>query len=124
MAAAAASEADADAPVAPYPDNPFVTDAATPPPLPDQMRVQAMKMIEPAVTIALNKGDLKQLKTLRAFFEQRKREELLPKREVEAIDLAIACIEQAPDAREKAQFALTHGAKLQFADGLRKACGQ
>jgi hypothetical protein len=107
-----------------YPENPFVSDAAVPPPLPDKLREQAMKMVGPAVGIAMEKGDLKQLKQLRGFFEQRKRENLLPPRDVEAIDLAIACVEQAPEARQEAQDFLTHGAKSQFADGLRKACGQ
>jgi hypothetical protein len=107
-----------------YPENPFVSDAAVPPPLPDKLREHAMKMVGPAVGIAMEKGDLKQLKQLRAFFEQRKRENLLPPREIEAIDLAIACVEQAPDARQEANDFLTHGAKSQFAEGLRKACGQ
>lgn len=111
-------------PQSPYPDNPFVSDAAVPPPLPDKLREHAMKLVGPAVGIAMEKGDLKQLKQLRGFFEQRKRENLLPLRDVEAIDLAIACVEQAPDARQDAQDFLTHGAKSQFADGLRKACGQ
>jgi hypothetical protein len=108
----------------PYPENPFVSDAAVPPPLPDKLREHAMKMVGPAVGIAMEKGDLKQLTQLRGFFEQRKRENLLPPRDIEAINLAIACVEQAPDARQEANDFLTHGAKSQFADGLRKACGQ
>jgi hypothetical protein len=105
-----------------YPNNPFVSDAAVPPPLPDKLREHAMKMVGPAITMAMEKGDLKQLKQLRGFFEQRKREKLLPPRELEAIDLAIACVEQAPNARDKAHYFLTHGAKSDYAEGLRNAC--
>jgi hypothetical protein len=92
-------------------------------PLPDKIRENALKMVGPAITGAMERGDLMQLKQLRGFFEQRKSENLLPQHDILAIDRAIACMEQAPEAREEAEDFLSLGRPSQFTEGLRKACG-
>jgi hypothetical protein len=107
-----------------FPENPFISDAAVPPPLPPKLRDHAAAMIPNALKMALDRSDLKQLKQVRGFLEQRKSENFMPEGDLQAIDHAIACLEEEADARQEAKDFLRFGGSSQFADGVRKVCAQ
>lgn len=93
-------------------------------PFPPEVREHAKQMIVPNTEMAMEKGDVKQLYTVLELVHQHRGEKLLPESDIGAIEAAIACLEQEPDARQEAADLLRFGPPTTFAAGLNKACSK
>lgn len=86
-------------------------------------REHATVMILHSAREAMEAGDLKQLHELMELRSQHRREGLISDADQGAVEAAIACLENAPDADQEARDFLRYGGKTVLADGLQKACG-
>ena len=86
-------------------------------------RAHANLMILHSATEAMESGNLKQLHEIMELRSQHRSEGLISDADQGAIEAAIACLENAPDADQEARDFLRYGGKTVLADSLQKACG-
>jgi len=68
----------------------------------DDLETAAQRALE-AAEVGVSARDIPSLLALRAKLDERSDDELLPERDTQALDLAIACLTEIPDAQQKAQ---------------------
>lgn len=99
-------------------------DGGPPEPLSPQLREHALLMITPMAKMAMESGDVTQLKALRDMLNERKQEKLMSAADMEALELSIGCLERSPEAREEARDLIEFGTPTAFGESFGKACGR
>ena len=113
-----------EAPPPPAPSEAPSEDAGPPEPLSPPLREHALLMITPMAKMAMESGDVAQLKALRDMMNERKQEKLMSAADLEALELSIGCLERSPEAREEARDLIDFGTPTMFGDSFAKACGR
>lgn len=93
-----------------------------PEPLEPQIREHAILMMTPLAKQAMEQGELEQLLIIQKEVRARPSEGLMQPNDIEAIEIAIGCLENGPDAREDATDFLEFGTANSFGESLRKVC--
>ncbi len=93
-------------------------------PLQPPVRDHAKQIIIPTAALAMDKGDVKKLYTVLQVANDHRSDQLLAEQDKGAVEAAIACLEDAPEAREEARDLLRFGAPTALADNLRRACAR
>lgn len=111
--AAATAPAEADLP----------PDAGPPEPFTPELREHALLMITPMAKMAMESHDVTQLKSIRDMIKERNAvDKLMAEPDLEALELAIGCLERSPEAREEARDLLEFGQPTMFGDSFKRAC--
>ncbi|MET0341946.1 MAG: hypothetical protein ABW252_13155 [Polyangiales bacterium] len=121
--APAARPKAAPAPVAqptPQPTRPVKPEG--PEPFDPQTREHAILMMTPLAKEAMDQGQLEQLKVIQQQVRERPSEGLMQPNDVEALNIAVGCLENGPDAREDATDFIEFGTPNSFGESLKKAC--